>query len=1065
MAFSRDHRTIIQLKNAEINGFADVEGTTIRDCADLIMTPVGDGNALQNAKNISSVYGNIVAWLLNAASKDPGISGETVESLLVLYLCLADAPYKGDRVVYSIHPFDPENPIENKCIADLKRLKVDEEGTGMEKNPGSILQLSIDGHDAAIYYPKWKCFIPGAGFRESPIFRMNPESFMRTHSHTVHRCRAILTNLLEHGADPVVIKKVLDRIGGMVSEKDMAVYRAEPKMPVSGQVAAYIRTTSPDAEPSAVCGYMGTNSSDKLVETPVLIHTGTAPMPNMNRSFQRVSENLVIIPPVRNVNSIYDASYRFGPLDKKGIPAWIDFSAELDGRLYHRIYADTFKTCQPENYIDMAYMVPEGVLTQYNYLVQESAAASLGLDDLQTKWRVYPEDDRNTVVRLSSAQYPAGEWEIYRRSVRIDRMELCDAATGTVLGTVIPEKVPAGKDAKRKMYLSLDPAGAVSVRLKSMEGTNRSDALEYENLIHPMTPMAKAEFDQAIERRMDSPERKGTHFDSLLQRFDPEEKDEWFGLRINGRIWMPDEKALFHALKGSSGVMTEAMGNLGVFSNMKELLTHTDLKDSDRKKIVRAFKNYIGILLLEAVMALAKEGFLVSFGNLEVLISYPKNGSEEGITKEMKDIIQGSVEFVNEYLDVSSQLELGKNVILCSESEAASIWNQMNLFEKNPAYEGKATGTSDYGHSTHDYSLRADGHLYTFSIPYAAQRITNATLAKIYAGNAAALVRCFNGGSQELKREAQQALEKAMESPNGKLHERLGFVLPLIRLFDNCTFKVTGANADSFQMKVQELTEAKLNLAIPAYAYTILQAVKDGALRTTQDVVIAPVGKGSLAMDNTAPGFKKRFTERLYVEINYLIKQDGGFPEGTEYTGKIDFAPNNDKDKKSVAQGMIWIREHGERKAVMVSEEFPAGHYYDFIHGSGEQADDQEKKKFLAELDALSIPSKIEAYNKKKEALYQEAFNHLIDGYTYEQFEAAFERFGYTGIETGIEDIGVLDETVREIVKDQFDNLCAQLKQQGKELIMSCPYVEKELVCGALIDLAIDRMELFSKES
>lgn len=88
-------------------------------------------------------------------------------------------------------------------------------------------------------------------------------------------------------------------------------------------------------------------------------------------------------------------------------------------------------------------------------------------------------------------------------------------------------------------------------------------------------------------------------------------------------------------------------------------------------------------------------------------------------------------------------------------------------------------------------------------------------------------------------------------------------------------------------MKVQELTEARLNIGIPAYACTIVRALKDGALAEDGEILLGPVGKGSLALNNTAPGFADRFTSRLYEEINYLLKSDPSF-EGAEYTEGSD---------------------------------------------------------------------------------------------------------------------------------------------------------------------------------
>ena len=160
-----------------------------------------------------------------------------------------------------------------------------------------------------------------------------------------------------------------------------------------------------------------------------------------------------------------------------------------------------------------------------------------------------------------------------------------------------------------------------------------------------------------------------------------------------------------------------------------------------------------------------------------------------------------------------------------------------------------------------------------------------------------------------------------MESKQGELYERLGFNLSLNRLFSECHFHVTGINADMFQMKVQELTEAKLNIGIPAYAHTIVRALKDGALHENSEILLGPVGKGSLALNNTALGFAERFASRLYEEINYLLHLDPAF-EGTEYTGNIRLLTNNDTEKLSVAQGMIDMKEHvHERAEIIVSGE------------------------------------------------------------------------------------------------------------------------------------------------
>ena len=86
----------------------------------------------------------------------------------------------------------------------------------------------------------------------------------------------------------------------------------------------------------------------------------------------------------------------------------------------------------------------------------------------------------------------------------------------------------------------------------------------------------------------------------------------------------------------------------------------------------------------------------------------------------------------------------------------------------------------------------------------------------------------------------------------------------------------------------------------------------------------------------------------------------------------------------------------------------------------------------------------------------------MVSGYTYQKFEEAYERFGYTGIEDGIHDVGVLDNRIVRTVQRDFENLRAQL-QQSEELVMSTPFVEEEMLCGAMIDLALKRISLLEE--
>ena len=358
MAFSREHRKIAELRNVEKHhGFMDVDGMTIQECAEFIMTPVENEETRQNAKNISSTWGNVIAWLINVSSAKKEISGVNEKQLLSLYLCLAQVPYNGSEVAYTLHTFNKDNPIDQKMMKDLRKLKLDEEDTGMEKEPDRVLQVSVSGEVVGMYFPKWKCFVPGVGFPQSEKCCKLPEEFMAGNPHITKRCRALLTNLIAKGANAKVLGKVLDYIGGALTGAEMELYRAELAETLPEEVTAYIQETSPEADPLAVCNYMGSNVSEKVLRQPVLINTGTRCLSDINDTFGEISDRLIVIPPVQNVHSIEEVDYKFAGEMVNGIPKWIEFRARLDRELCHKIYAagkSGFRICQPDNYIDMA---------------------------------------------------------------------------------------------------------------------------------------------------------------------------------------------------------------------------------------------------------------------------------------------------------------------------------------------------------------------------------------------------------------------------------------------------------------------------------------------------------------------------------------------------------------------------------------------------------------------------------------------------------------------------------------------------------------------------------------
>ena len=1062
LAFSKN-KIFEQL--TEKNGFADVEALSIRECGDLIMTAADRKDARQDHRNFASTFGRLLAFVRNATSGSPDIYKECTEQILHMYLKVAAAPYRNQAVACTLHTFSKDHPIDRKCMEDLSRLTVNGKDSGMNQVPESILQLSVGGRLMGLYFADWKMMVPGAALSSAAVDPERTDAFMRANPLVARRCRAMITNMIRQGSDPTVLGRVLDRLGGPVSDSEYAVYQAEEYLPLSEDVKNYLQRVSPGVDSRAVCFLMGTNTDSRMVASPVFINTGTEMMKGLNPSFRQADRHLVLVPPVRNTSDIRGISCTFGPLSQNGLPSWIDYAAELDGILCHRIYASSFSTCRPSYFLDLAFQVPEGILAVYNYLTAESSAGSSpGLTEIQTCWNIYPEDPSETRIGLSSRQYK-NRWEICQRRSRIERMEILNAAGDEVLGTIIPEKTPSAAPSNHTVFLSLDAACSLTVRLASPEGLEKTMDFNCRELLHPMTPVSNQEFEAAVERSTMQADASQTHIDSLQQTFRPSAAGNWSPLMVSSRVWLPNEDDLFDALRSYPGSMREAMNNLGVYNNMKELLTRSGLPASERQEIITVFKYYIGSLIMESVLPLAKMGYAPAYDNLKLLISYPENGSGEGITQQMKDILHGVISYVNENLTNENRFEEGSSVKLYSESEATAFWHQNHPPKKIFMGDNVAAGTPDIGHSTHDFALRVGGHLYMFSLPYGAHRITVSILAKIYDGKPEALLRCFGkDSSSALKEKALETLRKAMSGSSVRLQDRLGFTMTLSRLFADGGFCVTGDNADEDQFWVQELTEAKLNAAIPAYARTIVQAIKDGSLKLDDEIYLAPVGNGSLAFLNTAPGFAMRFMIRLIQEINYLLAGESFFPEGTCFTGCIELLENNDTNKLSVAQGMIDIENSSEnrQKAVPVPVPDLTMHYLDLIYDDGSQAAQKAKEQFLGQLAELDHPGRKLARNSMKTDLYRRAFDSLIDAYTLEDFTEAFDRFGYTGIDQGIPENmqGLLDESVREMVRKNFRNLCAQVKKEGRDLIMSCPFVEKEMICSALVDLAIDRLDL-----
>lgn len=1048
MALNPNSKLIQQVVNQEsTDGTYQLVGLDIWEFADALDHPEETTSGRTNPTSISDPLGYEMAFVADMQSPNREIQEETDRIVKNLYTQIASADYSGKSVVCYIQHLDPRNESDRSMIRHRKNV------SGWNASPDQLLRLKIAERVCGIFDPAMQMFVPSTNFRDTEINGMPTESYLESHPQIRQRYQALLVNMYQKGIRNASLERLLSEFDYNKALADMALYTGEMAEFPGDDVCTYISKTAPGIRPEAVCCMPGTNSIPKLLEEPVFIHTGDSAV--LSDNMMQIGNGWTVIPPVTNCDTIANAVYNYAPDG-----SYLEFSAYLDGTLYHKIYTKPslgWKICKPENIVDLFSGVPDGVLSKHNYLIQESAVMG---DEDKGKWKIYPEDPASYVANLKLDE-KSGIWHILQRSQAIRRLELLDE-NDNILGTIPVPPVPALEPKKgTTLFVSLDPAGAQSVRIAAVLNNQNHivNKIDCCSVLHPLTPMAEEDLANAAKNRTTSPKKGGTHFDSMLQKFTVIDSSGWAPLMVESRVYQPDQEELFDALEIDPETMATGMDDLDIVSNPKEILSRSDLTQEQLTECTSDLKTYIGSLILESIASAAREGYSLRTQNLQFLVSYPENGSGEGITKQMKLAIEGALELVNDYLSEPDVLSIGTNVTIYSESSATDKWNERNRPDGVFLGEGNVVGTPDYGYSTHDFALRANGHLYFFSLPYAAQRLTNATLARVYGSsdgsnqkineNVNHLMRCFRNGEQNLIKRASEAIKKAIEDQQKnasqvRLYEQLGFILPLNRLFQNCTFLVNGANTDAFQVKVQQMVEAKLNIAVPAYADTIAKAIRAGDMQADEDLFLAPVGKGSLALNNTGEGFEERFSGRLRDEIDYMLKDQS-------YTGKIHLLPNYDKEKKSVSEGMIALKTSGVKEQNTVTSlqtADPTEHYLELVYGNNEE----EKESFRQELLDVSGPAKRKDYLRRKEALYHEAFDHIISNYTYDMFEESFNRFGYTGLGDGD-----FDDKIRSKVKSQFRNLVAEMKSRSKALIMACPGIEQEMLCGAAIDLALER--------
>ncbi len=994
-----------------------------------------------------------------------------MERIQSFYLMMNAAPYYGWGITPVLYETG-RDPTGRVYRSFFKRT------SGYDKEPERILALRIGDRTSAVFDPDYGVFLPTAGFSKDPELESrlvkNPNIVKRACAYIHMLCgslkppfndrfRAAFTDLMA----PYTPNEL---------SAEASLLRAEPKADIPADVTDYLNRVSPGSNAALVCGYPGEDGEKILLERPCLIYV--APGAPSAGSGWRIGRDQELIPPLEVGSTLPDRiACNSGHIENG--PAWAEVTVEFQGTVHRRVYnldRENCETANPNTFVDAQAGIPAGIFQKFNYLEQGSTAAARELTVPKSSWTLLPYDSAEVVDSLGSFQDKSRRWTLHQRKTPPTHLKLTREIRTPMgqteeipLGTVILPEEPHFVPKDNIRNIAFDLGSSRSVRLMTIKGTGRFEPLADLRpdtgrngaetagtlpFLRPMTPIGQKTLDEIAEFSYDRLGDGGTYIEPLVQRFTihPAEgrASGTAGLMSRNRIWRPDMDKLFGALMNDTGSMNDARTRVGVDATPKERLSNSDLSEEDRYAARAALRFYIGTLFMESIFKAAQEGYSFGAGNLYFGVSFPDNGSDTGLTREVREAIRGASEFVNEYLTPQNRLVEDVNLFLYAENRATNVWHSKNPPKGMFMGRTVAAATFDCGNTTLDFTLSTNDHAYPGSIPYAGRKITNESISEGYIERPEDITDCFPDIRQkclDLEIKAKKALNAASKASQGRLDQRLGFSMTLSQLFNECDFSVTGPNADQRMHRVQRLISIKEFITIPAIAATIAKAVAEGDISLKDDIYIAPVGRGSLALKNTYDGFRERYVLLIKRQLLRIL--------GEEYLGNIVFMENNDVHKRSVAEGILYMMEGTVPDLVNIPLYGPEttleDHYLDMVYG---EQSSPKKETAKSRLRGLDLPETCAEYRDAFDSLYDEAFKALMNGYSIDDFKESYNTWGLTGRL----DNGFTDRMVRDEVEKSFSNMIAEARETMKYFIMSYPGVEKEHVCGSLLDICLRRI-------
>ena len=913
------------------------------------------------------------------------------------------APYIGEKIELGLYQLDKNDPVENLIVHALI-----EEKDFNEMIAKQILYLSVNQTTIAVFHPKLKCFVPsGVTVKETEVY----QGLMSQNNECVMRMIVYLGNMIK--AHPQVeSKEIYDYLAKIealrneieasylraISIDDTEVFSEEKALVISDDVQRYIESISSDINIAGLAGYFGKRNEDIFVDEPVLIFTDIDGGSDVSgiEGVQKIYDNMYLLHPVKQ--QITNYSYEI--VNDENCQ-FVIASVEKNHVKYRRIYSgiEDWKYSRPDWIIDLNYHLNETDLNIFTYAsVNSYVSACEGREEIKLSFDIHECDNDARVATICSGTDVDKKWDIYQlhRPLNIitfyDDLHVCRGML------FVPRAIR--KEKATNLLISLDPGGESST-LMIYDFSLKAHGAKYHNIAYPLIPMPALAFKKFVEMALDENDMDGQiRRESRLQKhtlLHGETLSNHWLYRIN-----PTTEELFRQMVKYPSEGDKLFERMNIKTNLKMPLAMGDAPEENRKD----YAMYVATVLRPILFDALREGYTLNqnkrVGSIKVLVAFPDNGQEDQKTIVFIESLRESFRYLNELLSRENQFVENRNYFLMSEANATAEFQIM--IDSDHLTEGATVLVADIGATTTDLDLRIKNKNFTMSIPYAGDEITIRSMLTIFSVDEEISLINNSFTKQDIAQKIGKPIYQSLHEnkTNKAKRENEGVRLALAYAFEKSGFDVS-FHPDKYQKLFRYCTGQRILTLVPYISRIISFALKQNLIETDEDIIIISAGNGSKAFDNTYKNREEYFSEFI-EKIGAIVKEKTGV-EGIEK--RIKPHRSNDKDKRSVAMGMIIMMQKNSRD----------------------------------KMQTINVSEKESEYVKRKQGIMQnDAFNEVINEYL-RRFDIIWKKHmtnvfsvGKRGIKKGTDTTWnkMLQElmqnaetrkTIMNIIRDRYKNL------------------------------------------